>query len=278
MIERIDLGQRNLVDIHSFVYLLSLTAVLTTLLWRRLARHAVYWLFSFWAVVYILLKLLVFNQRAFWGGVYTYLTLTELGFLLLLVYLAYRVALDLREFREAARYIALADAGRRLLNVADAAPEIRREMTRSRHFHRSLSVVVVRPAPQDVAAAAPRLVAEIQQATAEFCTAARLAGLIGDQTRVVDTVMADGENGRFILLCPEIDARGVHMLTERIQQALSDQVGVQATFGVASFPNEAVTFEALLAAAGDKLLQQTDQPAQPMIHKLNFSEEAELLT
>ncbi|MBE2200912.1 MAG: hypothetical protein IAE79_20030 [Anaerolinea sp.] len=193
------------------------------------------------------------SERSIWGGIYTYLTLTEAVFVLVMVYLAHQVARVYYEFRQAVEYVTLADAGHHLLKVADAGQEIGREMSRSRHFHRALSVIIVRPDKQSVVKVTPRLLEEIQQNMAELWTAVRLSTTIKEQLRVVDMVMEDRENGRFIILCPEIDAQGATMLTNRIGKALANQLGVNISYGVASFPKEALTFETLLTEANSHL-------------------------
>lgn len=252
-IERFDFGQDNIIDIHSFVYVLGALAVVTTILFSSFARASLARVILFWFLIFILFKLLLLSERSFWGGIYTYLTLTETVFVLVLVYLAHQVARGYRDFQQAAEYVTLADAGRHLLKMEDAGQEIGREMSRSRHFHRALSVIVVRPDKQSVAKVTPRLMEEIQRNVAELWTAVRLSNVIKEQLRVVDMVMEDRENGRFIILCPEIDAQGATMLTDRIGKALSKQLGVNISYGVASFPKEALTFETLLTEAGSHL-------------------------
>jgi hypothetical protein len=242
------------------VYVLGTVAVVSTILLPWFARLSASRAVLFWFFIFTLFKLLLVNGRSIWGGLYTYLTLTEAMFVLVLVYLAHQVAQACRDFRQAAEYISLADAGRHLLNVEDAGQEIGREMSRSRHFHRALSVIVVRPDKQSMVKAMPRLVEEIQRNAAELWTSVRLFNTIKEQLRTVDMVMADRENGRFVILCPEIDAQGANMLTDRIGKALSSQLGINISHGVASFPEEALTFEALLTEA-DGHLKQVDSHA-----------------
>lgn len=252
-IERFDFGQNNIIDIHSFVYVLGIFAVVATILLPSFARLPVSWVILFWFFIFILFKLLLLSERSILGGIYTYLTLTEAVFVLVMVYLAHQVARVYYELRQAAEYVTLAEAGRHLLKVADADQEIGREMWRSRHFHRALSVIIVRPDKQSVAKVTPRLLEEIQQNMAELWTAVRLSNTIKEQLRMVDMVMEDRENGRFIILCPEIDAQGATMLTDRIGKALANQLGVSISCGVASFPKEALTFETLLTEASSHL-------------------------
>lgn len=252
-IERFDFGQKNIIDIHSFVYVIGTVAVVSTILLPVVARLSVSWAILFWLFIYTLFKLLMSDDRSIWGGVYTYLTLTEVAFLLLLVFLAHQVARHYAKLQQTVEYLTLADAGRHLLKIADAEQDIGREMWRSRHFHRALSVIIIKPDKQSMVKVAPRLMEEIQQNAAELWTAVRLSNTIKEQLRTVDMVMEDQENGRFIVLCPEIDVQGANVLTDRIGKALSTQLGVTISSGVASFPKEALTFETLLAEADNHL-------------------------
>ncbi|HRQ40132.1 MAG TPA: hypothetical protein PLD25_19655 [Chloroflexota bacterium] len=267
-IERIDFGQNNIIDIHSFVYVIGAVAVVSTILLPWFARLPVSWIILFWFVVFILFKLLSLSERSIWGGVYTYLTLTEAAFVLLLVFLAHQVARYYHGLQQTMEYLTLADAGRQLLKMEDAGQEISQEMWRSRHFHRALSVIVVRPNKQSVVKAAPHLMEEVQQNVAELWTAVRLSNTIKEQLRVVDIVMEDQENDRFVILCPEIDAQSAKMLTDRIGKALSHELGVTISYGVASFPEEALTFETLLTEAGNRLRILDNYPDEANVYPM----------
>lgn len=285
-IERFDFGQNNIIDVHSFVYVLGTVAVVATILLPGFAKRPASSVILLWFLIFALFKLLLLSERSIWGGIYTYLTLTEAVFVLVLVYLAHRVARNYYEFQQAAEYVSLADAGRHLLRVEDASQEIGREMSRSRHFHRALSVIIVSPDKKSLVKVVPRLMEEIQRNVAELWTAARLSNTIKEQLRVVDMVMEDRENGRFIILCPEIDTLGANILTDRVGKALSDQLGVNISYGIASFPQEALTFETLLTQAGSQLKMlehhvdeadgnrrhqeglQPAAPQEPMVRKL----------
>ncbi|GIK57927.1 MAG: hypothetical protein HND44_14880 [Chloroflexi bacterium] len=267
-IERFDFGQKNIIDIHSFVYVIGAVAVVSTILLPAVARLSVSWVILFWLFIYMLFKLLMSDDRSIFGGIYTYLTLTEAAFVLLLAFLAHQVARHYAKLQQTVEYLTLADAGRHLLKIADADQDISREMWRSRHFHRALSVIIIKPDKQSMVKVAPRLMEEIQQNVAELWTAARLSHTIKEQLRTVDMVMEDQENGRFIVLCPEIDAQGANVLTDRIGKALSTQLGVTISCGVASFPKEALTFETLLAEADNHLKMSDDHAGEAGVYPM----------
>lgn len=255
-IERLDFSLNsvnNSIDIHSFVYILGGLAVLSTLFVPVLSRSSFSLLATGWSVVFLFFKLLVIDQRPILGGTFTYLTLTEFTFLMLLLYQAKELARVRDEVNQLAEYVALADAGIHLPHLEDAGAKIRREMTRSRYYHRALSVIVVKPEPHSLETAVPRLMEEIQKSVAERCMAVKLADVLGEQLRVVDTVLEDRDNRAFVVLCPEVDAKGTAILSEHIRHAAANHLGLNVDCGVASFPDEAITFESLVAEAYRKL-------------------------
>lgn len=272
---RVTLGAINIIDIHGFVYVLTVVAVTVVILVPRLAQASPLTLLSFWLGIFVLLELFLFDPRPLWGGVYTYLSLTEVAGFLLLVFLGRHAGLQLQRLDEAVRYVSLAQKGQNLLKVEDAGRKIRREMTRSRHFHRALSVVLVEPHNRLDEVAVPEIVAEIQREVAGNYAAARVADVIGSQIRVVDTVLEDGDGTRFVILCPEIGQRGSNLLAERISQSVREAVNIEVTYGVSTFPEEALTFESLVARAGEQLdrrrasgkERQSSVPVQPEVLK-----------
>lgn len=75
----------------------------------------------------------------------------------------------------------------------------------------------------------------------------------------MDTVLEDRKNGRFIILCPEIDGQNSTVLIERIRMAVSRQLGIEVQCGTASFPDTALTFEELVNRAESQLQQEAKQ-------------------
>jgi hypothetical protein len=255
-IERLDFNKSNInnvIDIHSFVYVLGIVAVLTIIFIPFLSRWSFPMLAVLWFIVFLVFKLVVMSQRPLLGDLYTYLSLTEGGFLLLLVYQAHELASKLLDLRQMAEYVALANAGINLPKLDEAEAKIRREMTRSRYYHRALSVIVIKPEQYSQGRVLPRLMKEIELAVAERWMAVKLAEVVGEQLRVVDTVLEDRENGAFVIMCPEVDALGTSLLAEQIRQTITDHLGLTVHCGTASFPDEAITFESLVSEAYRKI-------------------------
>jgi GGDEF domain-containing protein len=206
-----------------------------------------------WAVIYLLLKLILFNEHPMLGGIYTYLSITELAFLILLVTLAHPVGQALLEYTQAVELVTLAKNGRGLLDVSQAADLIRSEMNRSRHFNRPLSVIL---ACLDEGAMQMRLSQFIQEAQVTFVhryATGRLAEITRKELRRMDIVLGDYRKGQVIVLSPESDSRHASILVERIRAAAAEELGVNIQCGSASFPEQALSFEELVRQAEVKI-------------------------
>jgi GGDEF domain-containing protein len=76
-----------------------------------------------------------------------------------------------------------------------------------------------------------------------------LARIISKQLRRTDMVLDQHERGRFIIISPDTSASSSETLAQRIKSAAAEQLGVTVSCGVASFPDEALTFEELVHQA-----------------------------
>lgn len=248
-IERLDFGARDVVDIQSFVYILGLAGILSVLLVPWLARQRVTISLVIWVIVYFLFKLLVFNNRPLLGDVYTYLTITEIALLMISVWWAHDVGRHLLDFEEAVKNITFADISRRVRKLEDAQEDIQTELIRSRRHNHPLTVMVVEPEPDSIQVALNRTIEEVQRAMMTRYVTTSLARVISNQLRRTDMVLDQRDRGRFVILSPDTNAANAAALADRIQAAAAVQLGVLVSCGVASFPDEALTFEELVHQA-----------------------------
>jgi GGDEF domain-containing protein len=80
---------------------------------------------------------------------------------------------------------------------------------------------------------------------------ARIGQSIGEAVRQTDLLIRD-QIGRYIVMCPETDLESAIFLAERICKIVEERAGLHVNCGVASFPDEALTFEDLLYMARDR--------------------------
>lgn len=268
-IERLDFGRHNVVDIDSFAYVLGTVVVVSTLSLPILWRYHIGFSFGFWMGLYFLIKMVGFGEPLL-GGLYTYLTITEMAFLAICTWLAYRLARAIGDFEEAVEKIILGSGNRRIQPLNDATENIQAEMFRSRHNHRPLGVVVVEPRAESVQAALQRAVQEVQRAMLNRYVINSLASELSHYLRRTDLVLEESSRGRFIILCPETNAGDLKMLTESLQMIMAKKLGVPVACGMATFPDEALTFEELVHQAEARLQHlRSNGVAQPQLTTLN---------
>ncbi|MBF8283403.1 MAG: putative diguanylate cyclase [Anaerolineales bacterium] len=156
-IERMDFGQQNVIDIQTFVYVLGILAVLAVIMIPAMWNTPLPVSLALWLGLYLLCRLSFFSSRPLLGGVHTYLSITEVALLSILVGLAHNVGRGLHD-------ITLSDVNRRVRNMDEAIEDIRMELVRSRRHQRPLTVMVIEAKPESIRAVLHRTVQEVQRA------------------------------------------------------------------------------------------------------------------
>lgn len=250
-LERLDLGEVNAIDISSFVYVIAFLMVSAGVAFRLVPSDGrwVGAVAAFWTAMYLLGKLLVFHDRPFWGGIHTYLTVTELAILMAVFLISQRLISGLREFEKAVATLTLKEVSREVRSVNDAREDIQDRILLSRRHHRPLSVLVFGVDRGACAGALHRIVEEVQRRMANRFVVATLANAIVRSVRRTDLPLEQGHDGRFVVLCPETDASGAATAARLVQRAVRSELGVEMNVGIAVFPGDALTFEELLRHA-----------------------------
>lgn len=173
------------------------------------------------------------------------------------VWLSYRLAVAVEGSESLMDILAQGTFPYRALELDAASEQIKNEFARSRRFHRPLSLVVVYAFPKDEEVVR-EMVKSLQRDVLTRLSNARIGQAIGEAIRQTDLLIRD-HVGRYIVLCPETDVNDVVFLAGRISQIVEERTGLQVNCGIASFPDEALTFEDLLFMARDR----SKQPSVP---------------
>ncbi len=249
-IERLDVGATtDVVDMQSFVYMLGVVIVFAHLLVEERWHPPLILSLVFWLGVYLLLKLTVFATRPLIGGQYTYLSITEMAMLALLVVTASRLACDLREIRETIANVTLEDVSDRVKPLEEAEREIAREFARSRRYNVPLSVMVLKVDPGEKKIFLRRAAEELFEGLMERYAVNKLMRVLDRELRRTDLVLDRTHDNEVVLVLPETDAGGTDVLAERVRQLVKERLGIDVAAGYASFPDEALTFDDLLQQA-----------------------------
>jgi GGDEF domain-containing protein len=259
-LERLDLSGENVVNIQSFVYGLILLSVVSAIVIPLFQNHSVFFMLVVWISTYLVLKGVVFNAHALFGGIYTYLTITEMTLLTITIFLAKDLIRNLGDFESIIEKVTLPKYGERIVPLKAADEEIKTEFIRSRRHNRPLSVMVVDIDLANQKANLERIVKDVQQVMVQRFVIASMAQLITKEARRTDMILEQDPNGAFILLCPETNTEGSAILADRIQAMAQERLGVNVSIGYSSFPDEALNFEELLQKAEFNVLNPKNMP------------------
>jgi GGDEF domain-containing protein len=256
---QMDYADRPIINFASYFYLAVMVAVPLTLFFPSISRVSVYVPMFVWAGVYlVLLQIINRNYSANQGE----LSVVVLEFILLEVgvWYAHQLAVQISHAESIMDALALSAFPNQARNIDSENQRIKIELTRSRRYHRPLSIVLI-----EVESEAEKITREmlkgIQHDLLSRFTTARVGQIIDDRIRQTDLVLRD-QKGRFIVLCPETDFPSAVLLAKRISHAIKERTNLAVLWGVAAFPDEALTFEDLLQKARDRLVPSASLPTE----------------
>jgi GGDEF domain-containing protein len=232
------------INIASFVYVLTFGVAITTVLWKPVGRAPGYAVGTILLAAFVVLKAALGYPIA---GPHLPLTITEGCAVIITLALARQLAKSIDEFERAAADALLMEFDTRLLPFENRQTEIYREIRRARQFSRPLSLVTIGASDSSVGHALARLLEEAQRKAAAEYVSARLAELLTRETDACGVVSR--RNGHFVVVLPESDAARAREVVERLKASVERHLGLRVRAGLATFPDQEVTFAGLLERA-----------------------------
>lgn len=245
-----DYTGRPIINFASYFYLAVMIAVPVTLFFPSISRVSSAVPLAICAGVYlVLLQMINRNLSANAGE----LPVIILEFVLLEagVWFAHQLALQIGHAESIMDALALSAFPNRAHDIEAESQRIKIELTRSRRYHRPLSLIVIESESEDQKMTREML-KSVQQDLLNRFTSARVGQIIDDRIRQTDLVLRD-HRGRFVILCPETNLENTILLAKRIGQAVKERTNLNVLWGVAAFPEEALTFDDLLQKATERL-------------------------
>lgn len=172
--------------------------------------------------------------------------LLELG-----IWLAYRLAEQITHAESVIDELAIDAFPHRAQELDEGSHRVRTEFSRSRRYHRPLSLLIMEVDPQSHKDNGEVLKA-IQYDIVNRFTVARVGQIIDDRLRQTDLVLRD-RRWCYVIICPETDLSAALLLAQRITETVRDKTGLTIHWGAAAFPEEALTFDDLLKKARQRL-------------------------
>lgn len=256
-----DYAGRPIVNFANYFYLAVIVAIPLTLFFPSISRVSVYVPLFVWAAVYlVLVQVINRNYSANKGQ----LSVIVLEFILLMagIWFAHQLASQISHAESIMDALALSAFPSRVQEIDSEDQRIKIELTRSRRYHRPLSVVVIQMESEGEKIAREMLKSVQHDLSSRF-SSARVGQIIDDRIRQTDLVLRDYK-GRFIVLCPETDLSSASLLGKRISQAVKERTDLRVLWGAAAFPEEALTFDDLLEKARERLVHSIVVPGEPV--------------
>lgn len=257
-LERLDVGEENIINISSFFYVLVYGSVLVILAFPKLSCAQPSFTMGLSIAVYLILKFFIFAKPSFFLGVYLYVAISELALLVISVHLALQAASSFSLFIKAIHDIILDDSGKRVQPLEETFYRVENEIIRSRRYERPLSFIIVEPRDLSINADLKNyLMRNLQSNIMSSYVQTNLSNILGKLARRHDLIFTETKNKRFILVCPETPQENSSVLADRIK-AEGEESKLPVVYGVATFPNDAKTFDELLLKAESRLLENRD--------------------
>lgn len=260
---QLDFAGRSVINFSSYFYLLTILIVPSILFIDALNRGSMLVPMILWASIYLILSQTLDRSLS---TLNTNFQIVILEFVLLqtAIWLTYNLAREIGRAESVLDALALSTFPNRALDMDAAFDKVKVELTRSRRYHRPLTLLVMQADP-NAQHGMTEMIRNIQHDLAYRFSLARIGQIIGDGVRQTDLILRD-HTGRFIVVCPETDMDHSVVLADRLKEALESNAGVNVQWGGASFPEEALTFEDLLQKARERLTEPTvPQTAEPAL-------------
>jgi GGDEF domain-containing protein len=245
-----DYTGRPIINFASYFYLAVLIAMPVTLFFPSISRVPVYVPLSVWAGVYILLLEILNRSLSTTSNDFSIIVL-EFILLEVGVWFAYQLSMQISYAESIMAALALNAFPNRARDIDSEYQRIKIELTRSRRYQRPLSIVVIE-AESDDENITGEMLKSVQHDLFKQFTSARFAQIIDNCVRQTDLVLRDHQ-GRFVVLCTETELSRATLLAKRIVQAIQEKTSQQARWGVATFPDDALTFDDLRQKAQEHL-------------------------
>lgn len=246
-----DYTGRPIINFASYFYLAVMVAIPATLFFPAISKVPVYVPLLVWAGIYMVVLQTVDRTNSTTSIEFSIIIL-EFVLLGVGVWIAHQLAVQIKNAESLMDALALGAFPNRVQDIEAEGQRIKVELTRSRRYQRPLSLLVLEVESRN-GKDAPQLMKSVQQDLMRCFTFARVGQIIDDLIRQTDLSLKDGR-GRHIILCSETNFSNVELLAKRISRTIEEKMDCQTAWGVASFPEEALTFDDLLQKARERLV------------------------
>jgi hypothetical protein len=241
---------KPIINFASYFYVVAMISVPVTLFFPGVTRVSTKIPLLVWAGIYFLLLLFIDRHMTTTSSDLSIMVL-EVVLLETGVWLAHQLAQQINHAESTMDELAVGAFPQRAQELDGASNRVKIEFTRSRRYHRPLALLLLKVAPETQKENGQAL-KNIQSDIVNRFTSARIGQIIDDRLRQTDLVLRD-RKWSYVIICPETDYSSVLLLARRISEAVKEKTGYSILWGIAAFPEEALTFDDMLKKARERL-------------------------
>ena len=232
------------INLASFVYVLAFIGAGLLLLIPALQQISFPWLMASSLLPYFLLK----SQLGYSiSGNDLPIIVTEICAIGITLFLAAQLGRGLEGIKKTLASLTIGRLGQGVIPFATGQARIYSEIRRARLYERPATLLAISATEESVEHSIDYFIQEAQREIIKQYIAARISELLVEELHDCDIVAQ--RNSHFITLLPETTRYMVNDIVQRIKEKAAENLNLHLNVGLATFPDEAVTFESLLAIA-----------------------------
>ncbi|MEI7987608.1 MAG: hypothetical protein WCI88_01105 [Chloroflexota bacterium] len=255
-VSRIQWGNWNLDKNFSFLYVfLPLSIVLIIAIpWLRRLSQGILIITS--VLVFLLCDWLIFTGIPNYSDLYSIVTIIEIILLILGIILARSLAGRIVDFEEVIENITLGDLNH-VRTLEESIEDIETEFYRSLRHELPMTIMVIEPETGKMDDKLHEAVKEVQNSMMNRYIGVNLLRKIRKQLRRPDLLVDLLDNNRFMIVYPDTSRDTSAVILGKVEES-AKRAGILVSCGIASFPDDAVTFDELMNVA-EKDLEYSKQ-------------------
>ena len=201
LLAQLDRANTPVINFAAYFYLLAIFLVPVMIFVPSLHKVSVFVPMFFWGAIYFALFQII--DRDLTASQNIEVIILEIVIVEVGVWLSYQLAVGIAQSESLMDVLAQGTFPHRAIELGTASDLIKIEFSRSRRYHRPLSLLVVHTTPKDDEVVR-EVLRSIQHDVLARLSNARIGQTIGEAIRQTDLLVQD-HIGRFIILCPETD-------------------------------------------------------------------------
>ncbi len=236
------------VDITKYTYVFVVLVAIIILLIPNSQRIPLWLLTGVPSTLLILMQIWVEDPVL---GVELPVSITEISSIVLTGLLARQMNRHLLEFEVATSKIAINYVGSHIADFDTEQNVMYRELKRARLYERPLSMLMIKFTPDSLNLQLPRLVQAYKDSLINQMAMVSVVKVLDNN--LFDTDIIAQLKDTLVVLLPELASKDIEKVSQKIQDAVKRETGIDLRIGAANYPDNAATFERLLDLAKDEL-------------------------